>query len=630
VRAGRLELAVCAGLAVLLVWGVTRAAALAWVCDDAFVSLRYAQNLVQGEGLVYNPGERVEGYTNLLWTLGLAGLIKLGVPDLLAAEWMGIAAFVALAAALAHAAWQRSRREGLPCLPLAAGVVLVSNDFHVWATGGLETLLFALLACEALLLLRRDPRSPRTALLAGVLLALLVLTRPDGILFAAMGVLSPWLGPGGRGARLRLSLAVLAPLALTLALLVPFKLAYYGELLPTAFYAKSAARPYLSQGLVYVGLYLAKNWFLPAAGALALLAFALRRRVLPEASRADDRFFLASAALFTAYIAWVGGDFMFARRILPAVPFVLLAIESRIVRIAAPGPRLALAFATLLAAALPAPLYARAQVINDVADERSFYPAWLIEARRRQGEAVGQALAGTPARVAIKGGLLVLAYYSKLPYVVETTGLTQYTLAKRPLAERGVIGHEKSANREWLREHGVQLLVGQKLPPVERPPGPPRSDTLYIGDIAKAEILVYDDAVMDPLRGRPGIEFVPIERVFAETRREMRAAPFERAQELYAGLHAFYLRHAGARGAAWDRELRGILEEKRTQTRADPRPAASRAAASTGAPIARARAAPAASTSSTSSGRIASASRRSRMGSKWASSLVSRSFFSSP
>src|SRR5437870_1567913 len=38
--------------------------------DDAMISMRYAKNLAQGFGLVWNPlGERVEGYTNLLWVL---------------------------------------------------------------------------------------------------------------------------------------------------------------------------------------------------------------------------------------------------------------------------------------------------------------------------------------------------------------------------------------------------------------------------------------------------------------------------------------------------------------------------------------------------------------------------------
>src|SRR5512135_2995012 len=37
--------------------------------DDAMISMRYAWNLSHGQGLVWNPGERVEGYTNLLLTL---------------------------------------------------------------------------------------------------------------------------------------------------------------------------------------------------------------------------------------------------------------------------------------------------------------------------------------------------------------------------------------------------------------------------------------------------------------------------------------------------------------------------------------------------------------------------------
>src|SRR5215471_19274553 len=37
--------------------------------DDAMVSLRYAWNLAHGNGLVWNPGERVEGTTNFLFTI---------------------------------------------------------------------------------------------------------------------------------------------------------------------------------------------------------------------------------------------------------------------------------------------------------------------------------------------------------------------------------------------------------------------------------------------------------------------------------------------------------------------------------------------------------------------------------
>ena len=47
--------------------------------DDAYISFRYAANLVAGHGLVYNPGEAIEGYTNFLWTLIVAAGLPLGI-----------------------------------------------------------------------------------------------------------------------------------------------------------------------------------------------------------------------------------------------------------------------------------------------------------------------------------------------------------------------------------------------------------------------------------------------------------------------------------------------------------------------------------------------------------------------
>src|SRR3989442_4318999 len=46
--------------------------------DDCFISFRYARHLAAGQGLVWNPGERVEGYTNFLWVILMAGAPRLG------------------------------------------------------------------------------------------------------------------------------------------------------------------------------------------------------------------------------------------------------------------------------------------------------------------------------------------------------------------------------------------------------------------------------------------------------------------------------------------------------------------------------------------------------------------------
>jgi len=155
----------------------------------------------------------------------------------------------------------------------------------------------------------------------------------------------------------------------------------------------------------------------------------------------------------------------------------------------------------------------------------------------------------------------VFGYYSRLPYLVEITGLTQYSLAKRPLGERGPIGHEKTADDAWLRENRIHLVVSQDFPPIARA-RPREHDQVYFGDLARARVVLYDDEVMDALRGRPDVDFVPIERVLEAAAREMQAADEARAREILAGLEAWYFDHAGPRGEARARPLREILARK--------------------------------------------------------------------
>ena len=77
----------------MLLGGLVLVAALAWVAwclhayrdfvhDDAYITLRYVRNLLAGDGLVWNPGERVEGYTSFGAVLAIALPGLLGI-DLL-------------------------------------------------------------------------------------------------------------------------------------------------------------------------------------------------------------------------------------------------------------------------------------------------------------------------------------------------------------------------------------------------------------------------------------------------------------------------------------------------------------------------------------------------------------------
>ena len=96
-RQTRALLLVAAPWGGLLAW----LAQVAWfLCDDAFISFRYARNLLKGHGLVFNPDEYVEGYSNFLWTLELTLLWALFGPEQVA-PWLSVACTVGTIAAAA-------------------------------------------------------------------------------------------------------------------------------------------------------------------------------------------------------------------------------------------------------------------------------------------------------------------------------------------------------------------------------------------------------------------------------------------------------------------------------------------------------------------------------------------------
>jgi len=557
-RTGRL---LAVALVVLLTFYASyRTRQRAWVCDDSFISFRYAENLVLGHGLVFNPGERVEGYTNLAWTLLIALAIGRGFDPVRASEALGLLFYALLAVVLALRSYNRSQREGGAFLPLAACLALGMEDFHVWATGGLETACFAFLALAGVLLVRAE--DGRLLFCAGAVLSLAVATRPDGLLFAAVAgayLLTAWWTREGRW---RAWTAFIVPLAATVLALVAFKQSYYGELLPTAFYSKSAADPYYAQGIFYVGLFFLKNWGLVAVGLAIVVALFLEGALRPPARSSEVLLLAAAGGAFLFYVIYSGGDFMFARRLVPALPFFFLVAEAGLLRLRRPKLRGAILAGAFAAVLLPYRLYSGETTrISYVADEPRFYPPESIAFRKLQGEEVGRALEGSGARVVVEGGMASFAFYSKLPYVVEMTGLTQYSLARLPISRRSIPGHEKEATPEWLAENGIHLRIYQDYPYVGPGKTGRRHDEIFFSNLVRARILIYSDEVMGKLAEVPEVDFVPIEEALERFAEEIVKGPPETAEEILTYLDGYYFRRAGEKGRAEARRLRALVKE---------------------------------------------------------------------
>ena len=263
---------------------------VAWfLTDDAFISFRYVRNLLEGHGLVFNPGEYVEGYTNFLWVLELAALWGLfGLRPEHTANWLSVAYTGATLATLwwwlAHSPTRHDR--GFLAW-LALGLLGSSATFAVWTSGGgLETRQFTCFIVVAVVCLAVH-RQQRWGLLAtSVSLAAAALTRPEGLLLAAccFGWFvfqrvadshratppSPWRDDGIAAALVavvrrlnwREVMCLIAPFTVLVAAHFLWRYGYYGEWLPNTYYAKHV-RPWYESGFRHLwaaaletGLYL--------------------------------------------------------------------------------------------------------------------------------------------------------------------------------------------------------------------------------------------------------------------------------------------------------------------------------------------------------------------------------------
>ena len=239
--------------------------------EDAYISFRYAANLAGGHGLVFNIGEREEGYSNLLWVVLMAVAEFLGARQELVARILSIASLMGLS----WGAWRTVRALG-PDSPWSAGAAWLAAvlgyqpllRYH--ADRGLETVAIACSCAGALLVLAARGR----ILAAGVLAAATTLLRPEGVGFALALVPVAWVTADGPGRdRLRRALAYAAwPLAAFAAQML-FRRLYHGEWLPNTVVAKRHGEPGAWRELA---TWVASSGFTPMF-AIAGAAWALRR-----------------------------------------------------------------------------------------------------------------------------------------------------------------------------------------------------------------------------------------------------------------------------------------------------------------------------------------------------------------
>jgi hypothetical protein len=206
--------------------------------DDAYIFYRYATNAAAGLGLVYNVGERVEGYSSILWTLMLSLGAGLSWDLEMVAPWLGLLLGLATLVLLAHlTSILFPRNVSLSvCVPAACAL---STGFSYYAVSGMDTLLFTAVLLAAI---SATATPSRLSWLAVSLSALgLVIARAEGLAYALalLAVLGAFVVAGrDREALSRYAITVLVVLIGTACVFL-VRFWYYGRWLPLTVAAKN-------------------------------------------------------------------------------------------------------------------------------------------------------------------------------------------------------------------------------------------------------------------------------------------------------------------------------------------------------------------------------------------------------
>jgi arabinofuranosyltransferase len=276
----------------------------AWLSDDAFISFRTADNVLNGYGLVWNVGERVQVFTHPLWlavctlVFGVTGnvyysAIALGIVITLLTVWI-------LVGRLALS-WQHA----LLCF---VGI-LSSKAWIDYSTSGLENPLTHLLVVLFVWQWWDAPSGPSRLRRLALLAALATLNRPDLILLAVPALLAESRRVGSKASFQPLLVGFLPLIAWE-----AFSFFYYGTPFPNTAYAK------LSDGmprLVRYGHGYDYFWRTATGDPATLPIIALAMFTISRARLRRDWAIVAGIALYLAYVFWVGGDFMMGRFFTP-------------------------------------------------------------------------------------------------------------------------------------------------------------------------------------------------------------------------------------------------------------------------------------------------------------------------
>lgn len=452
---------------IIILWSIWFALQNQFLQDDAFISFRYAENLNKGYGLVFNPGERVEGYTNFLWTLLISFGMKIGFqPETFS---VGLGCLLYLGSMTAY--FLIAKRTWNDYFVISSFLLLLGSNysFSSYATGGLETSLVTFLTAYSFYITQNviefKKYEWKLFFLLGLLFSLLFLTRMDSGLFIGITglFLLVHLVRNKIKNAILLTASTSVPFLLIILIWLSWKYSFYGTIFPNTLAVKTEGSVYLNilSGLEYLYSFITTYWI----GSLFILSLLY---ILNKNDHSLIGIFVLSAAIIliqACYLLLIGGDFMEFRLIVPVFPLIVLivffTIFEKFRRTGVIAVLISITFASY---------YYRAK--DKVIISLGYSGIDSIQSLKRHLKApvgkwniVGRKLhdyfGGTDIRIGVAPAGAI-PYYSKL-YAVDMLGLSDKNIKDQNRFRKiGSLksGHKRCSTVEYLIERNVNLIIG--------------------------------------------------------------------------------------------------------------------------------------------------------------------------
>lgn len=510
-----------AGLVVIVLGYVAHFRLLdARIQDDAFISFRYARHFAAGQGLVWNVGERVEGYTNFLWTLLMS--LPMFISDKLEpmAVARAISSFSGYVTIILSFLIMRHMLPKARVLPLVPPILLAGSwPLAINTMTGLETVFFGALLTGATLLLVREQDDLRYRG-SSIVYALAALTRPEaiGLFLLNFALIAAFRFREGKPSKDYLARFFL-PFAALVGAHEVFRLAYYGEWVPNTYFAKFGAD--LPEGMPTRASYLKDFFFSNLSYPVGITLLLVIPLLLAKCRHLPSMLMMTGAAFGIFNVAVSGADFMIGfRYLVPYLPFWLIAgalgfgafLERKSPKKPSPKAEGVFAIGCLVLAVIGythsldklRPFENLRHRVN--ADSNTVLGQWLAEALPKDAIVVARDIGE-------------IGYLSNLT-MIDMTGLTDKTIARKP---GNVLDRAVNVDEIFARNPHAFVFISKLPGPItgarrSMAYSSPQSTLALLDDPRFQEQFVFHSRYphYDRLRQPPNGEWIPISRQDAE------------------------------------------------------------------------------------------------------------------